>query len=655
MARRFSPCLFVGLFAGLLGLMAAGCGGPEFEPALPGHEPRSGTLQLTNVATTKVLPGLRLHVFGEGFQPAVRAQTRLSLTGQRQVNDGAMEPAELELPMEYVSETELVIPIDQMLFAMLAGRELGAADKAHIGGTLRMEMTEDLRTFVRTATVDLTLYTQLTPTVTALTPEAVFLGDDLVIHGDGFLLEGEGQMVLVLDGVYSQQVLDGDNSSMPGTHTSVYPRIEHALKLVSRTEARLPIRSRTFGVQPGTFYGQQLVEVRQTTGTKSMTASDYLALALLRTQLNGIDQKVIRRGQRIGGFGTGFLPLDPTGDTATTLHLTGTFTVKSDGMVLPIDLTLIADVPDSHHLVFVPHPTVDMSGQLSGLGSTAGRFVGTIQPEVRAGPSQQTGVPLPCSPTCTFDIGSPLQVLYLKYLGNFTEGLRRFGMRNVEPEVRAAAMAVIRRTYAAWNVDARDVLPQDYDEFTTMEIGGPDPNGAGLFGLDNSDALDHGNLRLNDYIGGFNFATDHKGVYGFGGVFIESFLGFSPHANPPLSIASPKFDEIFGAFVPEFGGRAAAREELTSGERQAQLLEAVRVLGALIGGTIAHEFGHSLGMAVVPGGGGSHNLTDMDRELMDSGINRSFEERGEIGEYQSRPAGFYDQHRAYLTTILPHD
>lgn len=650
MASRFNAWFACCLLSWLL----AACGGPQYEPALPGHEPRSGTLTLTNVETTKVLPGLRLHVFGTGFQPAVRAQTRLSLTGQRSVNDGEQAALELELPTEYVSETELVIPIDAALFASLAGTDLGPTGHARITGTLRMELTEDLRTFVRMATVDMTLYTQLTPTVTALTPAAFYLGDDLAVRGDGFLLDGEGEMVLVLDGVYSEQQLAGDYSSTPQRTTYVYPRIEHPLKLVSRTEARLPIRSRTFGVQPGTFIGQQLVEIRQITGTQAMTKSEYAALALLRTQLNGIDQAVIRRGQRIGGFGTGFLPLDATGDTATTLHLTGTFTIKADGMALPIDLTLIADVPDSQHLVFVPRPAVDMSGQLTGLGSTPGRFVGTIQPEVRSGNTQQTGVPLPCSPSCTIDIGPPLQVLYLKYLGNFTEGLRRFGLRNVELEVRAAALSVVKRTYAAWNVDVREALPQDYDEYTTLEVGGPDPNGAGLFGLDNSDALDHGNLRLNDYIGGFNVATDHKGVYGFGGVFIESFLGFSPRANPPLSIASPKFDDIFDAFVPEYGGRAATREEMTSGDRQAQLSEATRVLGALIGGTIAHEFGHALGMAIVPGGG-SHNLTDLDRELMDSGSNRSFEERAELGEYQTRPAGFSDQHKMYLNGILPHD
>ena len=60
------------------------------------------------------------------------------------------------------------------------------------------------------------------------------------------------------------------------------------------------------------------------------------------------------------------------------------------------------------------------------------------------------------------------------------------------------------------------------------------------------------------------------------------------------------------------------------------------------------------GMAVVPGGG-SHNAGDFDRELMDSGPYRPFEERAELGDYQQRPSGFSMNHRAYLNQILPRD
>jgi hypothetical protein len=242
-------------------------------------------------------------------------------------------------------------------------------------------------------------------------------------------------------------------------------------------------------------------------------------------------------------------------------------------------------------------------------------------------------------------------VLYTKFLANFTEGLRRFGLRNVELEVRAQALAVAERTYMPWNVEIRDSRPPDYDEFTTIEVGGPDPNGAGLFGLDNTEGIDRGNFRLDDYIGGFNAIADVEGSFAFGGVFIESFLAFSPGTKKKNMLSTELFDEIFGPFSPELGGRAAERGELEGGPRREQLLEAVRVLAALVGNTIAHEFGHSLGMAVT--GDGSHNPTDMDRELMDAGQNRSFEERAELGDYRANPSGFGDVHQGYLDMILP--
>ncbi len=644
----FSRCL---ILLGVLAVSACGEGQQYFMDN--SHQPRTGTLALSALANQDVLPGLRLRVAGSGFQPSARASTRLSLSGTRNRGSGG-EPFELELPSEYVSESELVIPIDIDLWSSLAGGSLSGSDSVSLSGTLRLELTEDRLVYIRSAEAALTLRAQLMPVLDRVTPSAVFLGDDLVIQGSGFLLDGEGQMVLTLVGTFVRQVEPGDRSSLPQSQASLYPRIEHTLVPVSRTEARLPLRARTLGIQPGTLYAQATLENRQVTGAKLTTPTTSVSLSLLRTQLTGIDTKIVRRGQRIGASGAGFLPLDLTGDTATAVHLSGTFTLKSDGTVVPTDLTLITDVLDSHRLVFVPHPAVDGSGRLSGLGSRAGRFVGTIEPEVLSGANVQHGVPLPCSPQCVVDVGSPLQVLYLKFLNNFTEGLRRFGLRNLELEIREQVLAVVRRTYRDWNVDVRDSLPGDFDEFTTIEIGGPDPNNAGLFGLDNSEALDSGNLRLNDYIGGFNAAADRKGVYAFGGVFIEPFLSLSPRAPKPLPIASPRFDEVFLAFIPEYGGQPASRSELAGAERQAALQEAIRVLGALIGGTVAHEFGHSIGMAVVPGGG-SHNLADLDRELMDSGPFRPFEERAELGDYQLRPAGFSDAHRAYLNQILPHD
>src|SRR5205823_4671227 len=138
-------------------------------------------------------------------------------------------------------------------------------------------------------------------------------------------------------------------------------------------------------------------------------------------------------------------------------------------------------------------------------------------------------------------------------------------------------------------------------------------------------------MRFNDYIGGSNAASAQEGFYAFGGVFIESFLAMSPSVRidgEPLPIASARFDDIFKSFVPEMGGREIELSEISSGPRSPGVAEAIRVLGNLIGSTVSHEFGHSLGMSIEPGN--FHNLDDEPNELMDSGSNRPFEERAQI-------------------------
>ncbi|HNN94690.1 MAG TPA: hypothetical protein PKI03_20580, partial [Pseudomonadota bacterium] len=58
------------------------------------HQPRTGLLTLSPIASQEVLPGLRLRIQGSGFQPSARATTRLSLSGTRNRGSGP-EPFEL--------------------------------------------------------------------------------------------------------------------------------------------------------------------------------------------------------------------------------------------------------------------------------------------------------------------------------------------------------------------------------------------------------------------------------------------------------------------------------------------------------------------------------------------------------------------------------
>ena len=64
-----------------------------------------------------------------------------------------------------------------------------------------------------------------------------------------------------------------------------------------------------------------------------------------------------------------------------------------------------------------------------------------------------------------------------------------------------------------------------------MEYGivdcGEDPNGSGLFGLDNTAGKDVGNERFDDVIGGFNADTRAQGYAAYGGIRVGA-LNLSP-------------------------------------------------------------------------------------------------------------------------------
>lgn len=639
---------------GLVLLLAAAlacCGYEAQETIDPGSEPRTGTLTLSAPPEQILLPGTGLRLAGTGFQPETRARTRLYFVGESQLA-GQARRIQRELPITYTSATELLVRFDPELIKGLAGGEVPQDGAAPIAGSLRLEMEQGTRGFTRTAGARFTLRMQLTPTLASLAPPAVYLSDAIVVQGDGLLTEGEGQMIARLEGVFGRQIYAGERDTST-QERFVEVKTEQELVPVSRTQALLPIRARTLGILPGTFVGTVSLTSKHVTGVGLAAKAVPAEIALLRTQLSALSTVRISRGQRVYGTGAGFVPLDPAGDTATIIRLSGTFAPRVDGALLPevpTEISLLADVLDGNRVLFVPRPFID-GDTLVGLGAIPGRFTGSVVPIVVQGARQQAGFPLPCGNSCVVEIAPPKQVLFVKFLPNFIEGLRRFGLRNVEPEVRARALLVTRRTYARWNIEVRDSRPEDYEEFTTIEVGGPDPNGAGLFGLDNTEGKDENNLRLNDYIGGFNAIADVEGSFAFGGVFIESFLSFSLRVKGKKNVlATERFDQIFAPFAPELGGRQADRAELSGGPRQGQVEEAARVMGTLVGNTIAHEFGHSLGMSVGPG---SHNPGDNDRELMDAGQARSFLERAELDEYRDQPSGFGDGHQAYLDKILP--
>lgn len=254
------------------------------------------------------------------------------------------------------------------------------------------------------------------------------------------------------------------------------------------------------------------------------------------------------------------------------------------------------------------------------------------------------------------------QVVFLDFQPSYVESLRLFGLRAVDQQIRARVLDVVRAAYPAVNIEFRTEPPTDFALFSLVEIHGPDPNGQGLFGYDNTPGKDVNNVRLYDRLGGVNAATQQDGYPGYGGVFIESLMGFSMHPSTGESLpgADALFDQLFDPFRPDRGdiivGADLAGVPVPSGEacpasdRKQRIACAIWSMGALIGGTLAHEIGHSLGLAN-PFGDGFHNFGDEPNRLMDGGADRSFAERAVL--QGQGPGVFCDQEYDYLRTILP--
>ena len=131
-----------------------------------------------------------------------------------------------------------------------------------------------------------------------------------------------------------------------------------------------------------------------------------------------------------------------------------------------------------------------------------------------------------------------------------------------------------------------------------------------------------------------------------------------------LDVDPTHFDAIFDAVRPDTGTPVSAAEVRAgipalgddrrlprcARSRRRRIGCAVFVLGNLIGTTLTHEAGHSLGLAD-PTGEAFHDPGDGVNRLMDAGGDRPFEERAEL--LGQGPAVFCGDEYIYLRTVLP--
>ncbi|MDF1563879.1 MAG: hypothetical protein P1V51_12595 [Deltaproteobacteria bacterium] len=614
---RAVPSLPTALLAALLGLAA--CGPPPVDP------PSVGTINLARVEPETVLPGTRLRFVGSGFLPDETVEAHFQGTFGGGSVDGT-------LPLRYESVTEQVLVADDTFFALLGG------DNGTFGGRVTLSVMRKGQLLEDTESVSLSILPTLTPTLLQIEDQALAFMERARVDGRGFLLPGEGETRFLFNGTFTPN----GGAAIPLSDAQLTVDVE------GRVEAFYLHTPEALGLAAGTLEGELLVENHHLRGDVVTGGSLPVLLTVLEPAVASASPSAASRGQIISFLGRGFLPDDSSKSQRTVLVFDGTFTT-GDGTVQNLSganaLELFPTYEEPGRVSYVIRPTRGSSGNLEGLGSVPGTFDGEARIRLEYDGAELVGPPW----LGTFQIVATKQVVYLKYLDSFSDGLARFGLRNVEQQVRARVLEVCERDYQPYNVEFREERPTDFHDYSVIEVSAIDPNGAGLFGLDNTEGKDEGNNRLNDVIGGRNAESQEQGFYAFGGVFVESFLSFSPKSASPSPMSTDRFDRIFDGIVPELGGAEVMAGEFPGGQRDTEISEALRVLGNLIGNTLVHEIGHSLGMAAVPTG--FHHDGSTPGLIMNAGSARSFEERAELDG--QGPAVWGSTDGAYLESILP--
>lgn len=477
----------------------------------------------------------------------------------------------------------------------------------------------------------------------------VHRNDVAVLNGNGILAPTEGDLTARFVGTFTPDA--GGGAAPIDVTLPVAP-----LERIDRERGVVVLTTDLGGLQPGTFDGTIQLHSQLRSGTTSDSAAIPTTLHFNPPDLYTLDPTEATVGQILHVRGAGFLGGPDRPDETTLIRLEGVFTPAGGEPPEPFGpQELVPAWVSGTEVQLVVEPAIRRDVLASALfGHARGTFMGTATPITIRGVEELEGASVPFG----FVLGPVRQVVYVRFLPGFYSSLVSFGLAQAAPEVEARVEERMMEIFASWNVDLRFDEPDDYvrTAYSLVEIGGPDPNGVGLFGYDNSPGKDIGNLRLFDAIGGTNAETQMDGYPGYGGVFVESFLYWSDHPGlpgerPPGSPdPDPLFDEVFDPVRSRAATRSEARGE-GSGDRRAEVLAAIRALGSIIGETTSHEIGHSLGMAQ-PYGSPTVYHNDFDGEgcLMDSGGNRPLDERMALPSAST--SHFCHDHPDYLDEIL---
>ncbi len=602
-------------------------------------------LALDEVAPVIIVPGSAVRVKGTSFVDVMWGATTLHLVGTTE--DG---PVDVRWPAEFVDFDTMTIRVDGSMLDELGG-------DVDFDGTARIDVvaTSDGQTYSSDViAVDLQFREQLTPTPVGIDGEGViFVNDQIVVEGGGFLLGGdEGVTVAKLEGCFMRSAGGGCTPITP-VEIPMVP-----VDAFDRAAAAFPFSPKVAGIQPGAFVGSVTIENQQTARPPIAAQSIDVQYELVTAQIFTVSPAAVSLGQYVFIEGGGFIGGEPGMDTE--IELTGQFN-RGGGNPAPAQLTLIPQFVEGRLVRYVVN-TDDELGTTIDLRVDTGLFTGTATPIITYAGDRVRGQ----SKSVSLAIAPVKQVVYLDFRPTYVEGLRDFGLRAVDNRIRDRVFAVVNRVYAGVNLELREEPPTDFEIYAHVELVGKDPNNQGLFGYDNSPGKDNGNLRLYDRLGGVNALTQQDGYAGYGGVFVRSLLGFSQHPGDLATSvpgADPLFDDVFDPFRGDLGNDPVRGSDLggdldpiddgrdcPADNRTDQIRCAVYVLGNLIGGTLAHEIGHSLGLAN-PFAEGFHNRGDAPNRIMDGGGDRPFVERAELAG--QGPGVFCDEEYSYLRMILP--
>jgi hypothetical protein len=627
-----------------VGLAVASCSSAEFvDEGLVG-------LEISSVSPAIIVEGTVIVVDGASFVDSPWGDSSLRFTGTL-----SGEQVDVSAPARFVDFDRLEVDVTPDFLA-----ELGGAGEFDGEVTVEVVSKVDGETYRAVPLFQpLSFRDSLQPELTAVQSGGViFVNDPIEVEGAGFLLGGnEGTTYAVVEGCFTPTGA-GSCTDIGPIEVPVVPSSAQ-----DRSRGSFAFTPEIAGIEPGSFDGTVSLRNQHGGGASLASSGRQVSYEMVEPAIFSVTPTSASLGQYVDIVGGGFVGGAP--GTDTLLELSGTFTPAGSTTGAPVNLTLVPEFGGGRRARYVVNED-DALGQALDLRSDTGTFEGTLTPVISYGGDQVTG----SSTQMTLAIAPVKQIVYLRFAPTYVESLRHFGLRAVDQRIRQRVREVVERDYDTINLEVRIEPVDDFALYSQVDIAGPDPNGLGLFGYDNTPGKDVGNERLYDRIGGVNATTQEDGYPGFGGVFIESLFGFSEHPEgraESLSGADPLFDDIFDEFRPDRGGTRVDAGDLsggvdpvtdgsacpaTDGSRADRLACAIFVLGNLIGTTVSHEIGHSLGLAN-PFGEGFHNSGDQPARLMDAGAARPFTERSELGG--QGPARFCDEAYQYLREILPDD